>query len=149
MHLSSVLNDSRQVRYYLTEDSIEYIEDHKFKKGFGRSNAALTDILNEHKELSGKLFDLQYIVAELKKDLLLEMKKGLHETVAEEMKRIRLGTNNTDRNSQILIELIQGLMVVNNVQGITTTSDFKPEFLNQAEQIVQERIVNQKQKKHS
>lgn len=143
------INAPRQVRYYLNEDSIEYIEDHKFKKGFGTNNTALNDILIEHKELSIKLFDLQYIVEQLKKELLLEMKNGLHETVAEEMKRIRLGTNNTDRNSQILIELIQGLMVVNNVKAITTTSDYKPGFLEQAEKIVNEKIINQKQKKHS
>jgi hypothetical protein len=147
--VQSDLKTASQKRYYLDDEWHDYIAQYKVEKGFGTVNNALTNILIEHKELSNKLFDLRFIVGELSNELLKGMKNSLHESVAEEMRRIRLGTNNTDRNTQILIELLQAYMFVNNVTEITTTDVFKPEFLNQAERIVHDRIIHQKQKKDS
>lgn len=66
-----------------------------------------------------------------------------------ELKRIRLGTNSTDRNTQILIELLQGFMIMKNINRIPLTKDYKAQFLKDAEQLVKERITHLKQKKDS
>lgn len=70
-------------------------------------------------------------------------------TLSKEINRVRLGTNNTDRNTQILIELLQGHMQLQNIKHIPTTDLVKSEFLTDAENFVKDRIANQKQRKHS
>ncbi|MCP3763741.1 hypothetical protein NLX67_15305 [Domibacillus sp. A3M-37] len=133
-----------QKRYYLEPHWHEYIED----KGHNGSSA-LETILIQHKEYSNNLFDLRFIINQIKQELLQEIDNGIKKNVEVEMKRIRLGTNNTDRNTQVLIELLQGFMVASNKDTITTTDLYKPDFLAEAETVVHERIANLKQKKHS
>lgn len=69
--------------------------------------------------------------------------------ISNELNRIRLGTNNTDRNTQILIELVQGHMQMQNLKHIITTDMIKPPFLTDVEKLVQESITNMKQRKDS
>lgn len=150
MEGSDNLNETKQLkRFYLNENWIQYIEEVRVQEGFETSNNALTHILSEHKKLSNNLFNLQFIVSELKREFSSEIQNSIQNGVSEEMKRIRLGTNNTDRNTQILIELLQGFMFINNIKSITTTNDYKPDFLTQTEKVVHERITHLKQKKHS
>jgi hypothetical protein len=58
-----------------------------------------------------------------------------------------LGTNNADRNTQILIELLQGYIQMQNLEHIVTTDIYKPEFLTEIENLVHERITTMKQKR--
>lgn len=141
--------EKRVKRYYLEEEWINYIEEYKDVRNIHYESNAVQIMLNEHKNWSNNIFDLRFIVDELKKELLLEISNAVAKNVAEELQRVRLGTNNTDRNTQILIELLQGLMFDQNIQVIATTDEFKPDFLSQAEQVVHERIINLKEKKHS
>ncbi|WNS78824.1 hypothetical protein RRU94_02445 [Domibacillus sp. DTU_2020_1001157_1_SI_ALB_TIR_016] len=133
-----------QKRYYLDPQWHEYIESHG-----NNSSIALETILKQHKEYSNNMFDLRFITNQIKLELLQEIDNGIKKNVEVEMKRIRLGTNNTDRNTQVLIELLQGFMVASNKDTITTTDLYKPDFLVEAETVVHERIANLKQKKHS
>ncbi|MEB2282409.1 hypothetical protein LAV73_20910 [Lysinibacillus xylanilyticus] len=55
--------------------------------------------------------------------------------------------NNIDRNTQILIEILQGFMQMQNVEQIETTNIYKPIFLTEAENLVQEKITSMKQRK--
>jgi hypothetical protein len=142
-------SESKQVRYLLDEDVLNYISDYKDKHNFKRDNVALQSIINEHKKLSNQLFDLEYIVTRLKQEVLFEINNSVQNAVSDELKRIRLGTNNADRNTQILIELLQGFIVADNKETLTTTDIFKPPFLSEAEEVVQERINNFMLKKRS
>ncbi|OLP64753.1 hypothetical protein BACPU_23430 [Bacillus pumilus] len=73
----------------------------------------------------------------------------VNETISNELNRVRLGTNNADRNTQILIELLQGFMQMQNIERIMTTDMHKPLFLTEAESLVQEKITMKKQRKDS
>lgn len=145
----NVDRDKKVKRHYLDQKWIDYIEEYKEEKGSSTISSALESILSEHKELSNKMFDLRFIVNQVKQELMQEIDNGIKKNVETEMKRIRLGTNNTDRNTQVLIELMQGFMVASNKDTITTTDIYKPDFLVEAETVVHERIANLKQKKHS
>lgn len=119
----------------------DYLEDYMIINDYRSKSAALNNILKEHKELSKNNWNLQYIshtVAEI-----------VNERISNELNRVRLGTNNTDRNTQILIELLQGFMQLRNVKHIPTTDMYKPEFLEHTENTIKERITHQKQRKHS
>lgn len=134
-------------RWTVSEDNIQYIQDYKVLNDFNSESETIRMILKEHEEYKKKIFDLNYISESIKHDLLKSVSGVISETILEELRRVRLGTNNTDRNTQILLELLQGWMVLSNVQAITSTENIKPDFLNFAESVVKNRIVHQKQKK--
>lgn len=135
------MNNKHQFRARVRNINYEYLEDYQITNDYSNIGEALDAILEEHKELKKNHWNLQYIshtVAEI-----------VNERISNELNRVRLGTNNTDRNTQILIELLQGLMQLRNVDHIPTTDMYKPEFLEHTEKIIKERISHQKQRKHS
>jgi len=130
-----------QFRARVKNRNYEYLEDYKIINDYRNFGEALDAILEEHKELDDKTWSLQYVSESIATQV--------NNTLTDELKRIRLGTNNTDRNTQILIEVLQGFMQMQNIEYIITTNDLKPTFLNEAESVVQDRIAHQKQRKHS
>lgn len=140
--------DKKLFHFRLNENQISYIDDVK-EEGYSNRSDALIFILNEHKELKNKLFDLNYIVNQFKNEMIILLQEEYKKNYETELKRIRLGTNNTDRNTQILIELMHGSMIVNNVNHIPSTNDYKAKFLKDTEQLVKDRIAHLKQKKDS
>lgn len=98
-------------------------------------------ILHEHNELTKNDWSLQYISD--------SVAAQVNNTLSNELNRIRLGTNNIDRNTQILIELVQGHMQMQNLTHIITTDMITPPFLTDVENLVQVNITNMKQRKDS
>lgn len=138
-----------QLRFRISKKNLNFLEEVSAKKDFKSTNNALDFVLNDYKTLDNQRFDLRFVANSLKEEIISEVRSAIKEEVSEEMKRIRLGTNNTDRNTQILIELLQAKLVADNNNTLVYTNDFKPDFLNEVEELVQERISNQVQKKHS
>lgn len=135
------MSNKKQFRIRLRYVNYDYLEDYQITNDYSNMGEALDVILEEHKELKKKHWNLQYIshtVAEI-----------VNERISNELTRVRLGTNNTDRNTQILIELLQGYMELQNVQHIPTTDMYKPEFLSHTEEVVRSRITKMKQRKDS
>lgn len=130
-----------QFRARIKNKNYDYLEDYKIINDFSNFGEALDIILEEHKELEKKTWSLQYV----SESVANQTKYALE----DELKRIRLGTNNTDRNTQILIEFIQGFMQDNNIEHIITTKENEPAFIKTVENLIQERISKQKQRKHS
>ncbi len=133
----------------ISKESLEYLKDFALVKGLKKPNKALDYILKDYADLEKQRFDLRFVANSLKEEIIKEVRLAVKEEVAEEMKRIRLGTNNTDRNTQVLIELLQAKLVADNNNTLIYTDTFKPEFLEEAEAVVQERISNKVQRKHS
>lgn len=133
----------------ISKDSLQYLKDFAEQKGLKKPNIALDYILKDYAELDMQRFDLRFVANSLKDEIIKEVRGAIKEEVAEEMKRIRLGTNNTDRNTQLLIELLQAKLVADNNNTLVFTDTYKPDFLTEAEEVVQERISNRVQKKHS
>lgn len=135
------MNNKHQFRARVRNVNYEYLEDYQITNDYSNIGEALDSILEEHKELKENHWNLQYIshtVAEI-----------VNERMSNELNRIRLGTNNTDRNTQILIELLQGYMQLQNVRHIPTTDMYKTEFLTHTEEVVRSRITKMKQRKDS
>lgn len=135
------MNRKHQFRARVKNKNYDYLEDYKFINDFGNIGEALDAMIEEHKELDTKTWSLQYVAS--------SVASQVNDTLTNELKKIRLGTNNVDRNTQILIEVLQGFMQMQNIEHIITTSDSKPTFLNEAESVVKDRITHQKQTKHS
>lgn len=134
-------------RFYLSDRNIEYLQDVKESKELSDDSVAIRTIINEHRELKAHLFDLNYIINNLKVELIKDVSKFISSHVLEEIRRVRMGTNNTDRNSQVLIELLTSYMEQSNIVAIASTDKHKPPFLSFAESVVHTRITHQKQKK--
>lgn len=135
------MNNKHQFRAKVRNFNYEYLEDYQITNDNRNIGEALDAILEEHKELKKNNWNLQYIshtVAEI-----------VNERISNELNRVRLGTNSTDRKPQILIEFLQGYMELQNVQHIPTTDMYKPEFLTHTEEVVRSRITKVKQRKDS
>lgn len=143
------MNETVQMRIRISKNQLEYLEQIAAEKNLKSPTKALDYILTDYPELDNQRFDLRFVANSLKKEIISEVRTAIKEEVAEEMKRIRLGTNNTDRNTQVIIELLQAKLVADNNNTLIFTDTFKPEFLEEAEAVVQERISNKVQKKHS
>lgn len=136
-------------RFTVKIETIEFLEDYAYRNNipYGSVGTALDSIVEEYKENENKDFQLNYVIEKLSNEVTRSLQIALKESISEEMKRIRLGTNNTDRNTQILIELIQGYMQSENINNIINTDDNMPIFLEETKELIHERITKQKQKK--
>lgn len=143
------MDDSTQMRVRVSKNQLDYLETFAAKKNLKTPNKALEFILGDYPDLDNQRFDLRFVANSLKEEIISEVRSAIKEEVAVEMKRIRLGTNNTDRNTQVLIELLQAKLVADNNNALVYTDTFKPDFLIEAEEVVHERISNKVQRKHS
>lgn len=113
----------------------EYAE----KNNIPYDNRTINLIIQEHKEMKS---------AEEKESLFIDkISKGISKEINKEIRRIRLGTNNTDRNTQVIIELLNGLLLSNDVNDILTTDDLESKPVSTAKKTVQQRIENLQQKR--
>ncbi|MGN7397990.1 hypothetical protein [Peribacillus frigoritolerans] len=132
-------DERNRFRVTLEDKVMDVIDDIKEEQNLKYNGDAITFLVNEYKRLKNEQWSLNY-VAEV-------VGKNLHETLKEELTRVRLGTNNTDRNTQILIELVNGMMIHDNVEDIMTTDQLESDGLVTAKNVVQERIENKRQKR--
>ncbi|MGN7397334.1 hypothetical protein [Peribacillus frigoritolerans] len=132
-------DERNRFRVTLEDKVMDVIDDIKEEQNLKYNGDAITFLVNEYKRLKNEQWSLNY-VAEV-------VGKNLHETLKEELTRVRLGTNNTDRNTQILIELVNGMMINDNVEDIMTTDQLESDGLVTAKNVVQERIENKRQKR--
>ena len=135
------VSTKHQFRARVKSINYDYLEDYQIVNDFGNIGETLDAILQEHKELKKNDWNLQYIAH--------TVSTQVNDTISTELNRVRLGTNNTDRNTQILIELLQGFMQMQNLEHIVTTDLVKPPFLTDVENLVQEKITSMKQRKDS
>ncbi len=116
--------------YKMTRKNIEYIEEVKEKNNLKYNSEALDLIIREHRQNS---------------DITTEaMIKLIANEVADKIKvdisGIKKSSNETDRNTQILLELINGLFVISRYGRLATTEDEVAPALTNASEIVDKRI---------
>ena len=102
--------------YKMTEKNVAYIEEVKEKNNLKHSSEALDLIIREHRQVS--------------------------EQIKFEMKEIKNSSNNTDRNTQILLELINGFFVISEYGRLATTEDIIAPALPRAIDLVDKRREN-------
>ena len=135
------MENKHQFRARIRNVNYEYLEDYQINNDYNTIGEAVDAIIAEHRELSKNDWSLNYIT----NVVTSQVSKG----VQAEVKKAMLGINQADRNTQILIELVQGFMQHYEVEGIITTEVHSPIFMKEVERLVKERITKQKQKKDS
>lgn len=143
------MEQKKHYRHRLSNEVAEYIKDYAVINEFPyhSSSEALERIVREHMKLDKDVFSLEYITETVTEQVTKSVQIALQKSISKEINRVRLASNNIDRNTQILIELVQGHMQMNNLKSIVTTDILKPDFLIEVEGLIQERITEQKQRK--
>src|SRR5699024_3393714 len=141
----------KERRFTISEHTFDYLEDYAYKNNipYASISTALENIVDEHKNQDENEFKLNHVIDKISDEVVKSVQIEFKKSISNEINKVRLGTNNVDRNTQILIELLQGYMQSRNVNHILSTDDNFPPFLEKTNQLIKERITVQKQKKDS
>ena len=120
--------------YRLSEKNIEYIEEVKEKNHLKYNSEALELIIREHRNNSD-------ITTEVMINLIGEK---IADQLKAELLGIKKASNETDKNTQILIELFNGLFVKSGYSILSTTGEIKCEAIDKATEFVEKRIANKR-----
>lgn len=124
----------RKKDYMMSEENIEYITEIKEKQSLKYNSEALDLIIREHRKNG-----------EAKTDLLIEIiSNKVSEKLKEDIKNLKQGVNSSDKNSQILIELLNAIFFKQKYGKIVTTSEDISEGLRMAKDEVEKRIIKQR-----
>ena len=115
--------------YKMTEKNVEYIEEVKEKNNLKYSSEALDLIIREHRQNSD-------ITTEA---MIKIIAKEVAEQIKFDMKEIKKSSNDTERNTQILLELINGFFVISEYGRLATTEDVIAPALTRASELVDKR----------
>ena len=115
--------------YMLSEKNIEYIEEVKEKNNIKYNSEALDLIIREHRQNSD-------ITTEAMIKLIA---KEVSEQIKLDFKGIKKASNDTDRNTQILLEMINGFFVISEYGRLATTDDVIAPALTRASELVDKR----------
>lgn len=135
------MTDKKRNNLYLDEETMAYIEAYKEETGVSFNGQMVDQICREHQAMQAQDCSQEY--------LMRLMADRFQHMFAEEMKRLRLAANRNDKNTQVLLELMNGLLMDQNVESCVTTSIFESQPMKDATEAVEERISNQRQKKIS
>ena len=113
----------------MTEKNVEYIEEVKEKNNLKYSSEALDLIIREHRQNSD-------ITTEA---MIKIIAKEVADQIKGDMKEIKNVSNDTDRNTQILIEMINGFFVISDYRRLATTEDIIAPALTRASELVDKR----------
>ena len=116
--------------YKITERNIDYIEEVKEKNNLKYNSEALELIIREHRQNSD-------ITTEAMIKLIA---KEVSDQIKIDVKGIKKASNEADRNTQILLELINGFFVISQYGRLATTDDILSPALTNATEIVEKRI---------
>lgn len=119
-----------------TED---YINDYMEEHGIRYTGEAMGRICKEHEAAKTTEWSLNYVTE--------VVSKNLHDVLKSELTKIRLGANSADRNTQILIELLNGYFFLEGVDSLITTDKQEMGSVKIAKEVVAERISNARQKR--
>lgn len=120
--------------YRLDEKYIEYIEEVKEKNHLKYNSEALELIIREHRNNSD-------ITTEVMINLIGEK---LSEKLKAELLGIKKASNEPDKNTQIIIELLNGLFVKSGYKILATTGDIKCKAIDNATEFVEKRIASKR-----
>ncbi|MCX0357571.1 hypothetical protein LI056_06180 [Clostridium perfringens] len=116
--------------FMFSEKNLEYIEEVKEKNDFKYSSEALDLIIREHREnekMSIKMLR-EYLANEIS------------EALKDEFKMLMKVNKFTDKNIQVLIEMLNGMFIKEEYGKIITTNEEVCKALTIAENTVEERI---------
>jgi hypothetical protein len=125
----------RRKEFYLDESTISYLEQYKDERHCRSLAAALAGVVDEHSHRND-ISPTKILINELSTQITDKMKDTLT--------RIRLGTNNADRNSEVILLLLNTLLSYSPYNSLIEKDT--PQ-LTQARKAVKDRIAHYRQKK--
>ncbi|MEF9991286.1 MAG: hypothetical protein RR835_02230 [Peptostreptococcaceae bacterium] len=134
--------------FYLDADELKYILDYKVEHGKSSRNEALSSILNEHKAKSAIPMESIYeymskqIATELKKELNDNILTSLIETLKPQLNSLKFATNDTNKDTKILLELINGIYHKENYGAVPTIDTMPSLAYELAKKYIEGNIVN-------
>lgn len=117
--------------YMMSEKSVEYLDKVKHENDLKYNSEALELIIKEHEKNTN--FNLDYVINAIAEKVVTEVKK--------EVKGLKNGVNSSDKNSQILIELLNGIFFKQKYGLIVTTSEDIAPGIKMAMDEVEKRII--------
>jgi hypothetical protein len=131
----------QRMKVAVDEETRTYIQTYKEEHNIRYTGDAIARICKEHEISKNQEWSLKYI-SEV-------VSQNLHEVLKKELTKIRLGTNAADKNSQILIELLNGIFFNRSElgTGFIPTSVQEVEPIRIAKEEVEKRIAHQRQKR--
>ncbi|MGH0944244.1 hypothetical protein ACQVTS_23895 [Bacillus mycoides] len=134
-------NEKIRMKLSLNEDVHQYIQDYMDENNITHPGDAISKICMEHQASKSTEWSLNYI-SEI-------VSKNLHDVLKSELTKIRLGANSADRNTQVLIELMNGYFFANDLdlESIITTDKIEVGGVKIAKEVVAERISHARQKR--
>ncbi|ARJ25879.1 hypothetical protein NSU10_27260 [Bacillus sp. FSL E2-8895] len=123
----------------MDQETEDYINDYMEEHGIRYTGEAMGRICKEHEAAKNTEWSLNYVTE--------VVSKNLHDVLKSELTKIRLGANSADRNTQILIELLNGYFFLESVDSIITTDKQEMGSVKIAKEVVAERISNARQKR--
>lgn len=139
------MKTKKQIRIWIDEDTEAYIKDYQYKNGMKTMGEVVDSVISNSKKSEENQYSISYITESVAQAVTDKVKNE----IGNEINKIRLGTNNTDRNTQILIELMNGHLDQLGYEHFLTTDLQETMPLEISKKVVQERIIKSKQKKDS
>ncbi|PEK99410.1 hypothetical protein COM24_27685 [Bacillus toyonensis] len=123
----------------MDQETEDYIKDYMEEHGIRYTGEAMGRICKEHEAAKNTEWSLNYITE--------VVSNNLHDVLKSELTKIRLGANSADRNTQILIELLNGYFFLEGVDSLITTDKQEMGSVKIAKEVVAERISHARQKR--
>lgn len=98
--------------YFLSKESLEYIEEYKEKNNLSSKAIALEQIISEHEKNSKIKI----------KDTAKLMGSEIGKVLEDDIKKFKNSARETDKNVQVLIEMLNGFLLKNENNIIATTT---------------------------
>lgn len=116
--------------YRLSAPNVEYISTVSAQRRISQT-AALEQIIDEHRRLANS--EANRAAAEYIADAVADKLDKI-------LTRIRLAANNADRNSDVLVELMNGIYNYEGYMGLATTEEVLHPGIEKAKKAVRDRI---------
>ncbi|MBS6503422.1 MAG: hypothetical protein KH415_17690 [Clostridium sp.] len=120
--------------FVVSKENLNYIEEVKEKNHLKYNSEALELIIREHRNNSD-------ITTEVMINLIGEK---ISEKLKVELLGIKKASNESDKNTQIIIELLNGLFVKSGYKILATTGDIKCKAIDNATEFVEKRIASKR-----
>ncbi|MBN9654699.1 hypothetical protein J0K78_10530 [Halobacillus sp. GSS1] len=125
----------------LHDETIALIKEYQEQQHIRYPGEALDRMIEEWETQKSKDHSQEYLMS--------LMAQRFQDVFTEEMKRLRLAANRSDKNTQVLLELMNGFAMDQNLESCVTTSIFESQAMKDAKQAVEESISHQRQKRIS
>lgn len=143
------MEETKQVRIKMSAVTAEFLEEYRERERLSGIGPVIDHIIRDYQEMIKKQWDLNYISRSVSKQIEQELTPFWEEQITKSLSPLRKSVQQTDLQTQVLIELVQALMQTESIEDIIPTTEYRPSFLETAETAVKKRIDQRKQLKHS